>query len=314
MIRPHAAGWHRGYDSRAPVWVEINSHGFRGPEPFDHPEVRVAFIGDSITFDCGVPWENTFIALIEHNWRVQHGKTQWECLNFGLSDSGLDQYGLKLKHHVLPHTPDAVVVDFYLNDSRPPQGFLGETGKAVWERKLMRSGFYNLLSVRKLHRKYRVAKYSRRRDLLNRFRWTKRFYDKTYLNDEASWHALLAEADYDWGAAWLPATWDSVAEKMTQIKGMCSTNGIELFCVCFPASPQVEVGNRYANIRYPQERMADLCALIEVPYLDLLPAFLQSTNTHLFSDQCHLTSAGNQLVAETLGPWLLEKLKGKVRQ
>ncbi len=308
-IQPNAKGWYRSYDGKVPNLVRINSVGIRGPELDARHAMRIAFVGDSITFDGGVPEDKTFVARIEetlNKWRLG-GHGRWECLNFGTTDAGVDEYVLKLKHHVLETKPDAVVVCFYLNDSRPPQGFLGETGKASWEHKLERSKLYNLITVRKLHRHMRVVRYGSHPELLNRFKWAPRFAGKLYRRDSRDWRMLVKEAQYDWGAAWKRDTWAGVEDGFKQLKDLCASQNIPLLWVCFPVSPQVEIPADFPDRTYPQEMCANVAAKLRIPFHDLLPA-LTVAGSGVFSDQCHLNVRGNDVVAQRLTPWLRDQL------
>ena len=305
-IVPGSSGLHRPYEGRDPVTVRINSEGFRGPEPRTDSVTRVVFVGDSIVFDGGVPDEKTFVRLAEErlNRSLPSRRCPAECLNLGTTDAGAAQYVAKVKHHALGLRPDLIVVGFYLNDARPPQGFLGEDGYSAAERGLVRSPFYRLLTVRRGHEIYRLVKFSRDKTLSVRFRWTNRFKAGIWTSDRKEWERLVAEAEYDWGAGWVENTWPAVEEHLSMIVGLCRQNGILPAIVCFPVSPQVQVADPFPSMQYPQEKLAEIARRIGVPLLDLLPALREHRQEPLFNDQCHLTSPGNRVVADELAPWI----------
>lgn len=304
-IRPNSSGWHRPYEGRRPILVHVNSNGLRGPELREGAHPRIAFVGDSITFDGGVEWEDSFVALVESKLGAPDGV---ECLNFGTTDAGIVQYELKVRHHVSELEVDALVVCLYLNDSRPPQGFLGETGHEPWESKLAHSAAYSLLTVRELHRQVRAWRIGNDPEMLNRFKWVGRFRAGAYRESEADWLALVQEAQYDWGAAWNEENWAPIESGMAAIAEACRERDITLLGAIFPVSPQVEITRPHANLDLPQQRAGEIMAALDIPYLDLLPALRARRTESLFNDQCHLTAAGNEVVAEALAPWLAEIL------
>jgi len=308
-IVPSIMGLHKSFDGKdQPVLVGINSAGIRGAELKKEAGFRIAFLGDSITFDGGVKWENTFTALIEEKFRKSHISENIECLNFGTSDAGIKQYFLKLKHHVLMLKPDAVVVCFYLNDSRPPQGFLGEDEKDSFDKFLESSILYELIVIRKLHYRIRLMKYVRDPLLKKRFRWGKRFYSKKYINDIDEWKKMVKEAEFDWGAGWKKETWAVVEKYLIMMKELCEKNGIKLLMACFPVSPQVEIEYNTKDLDYPQRRLESLAKQLEIPFYDLLPIMKENKNKALLCDQCHLTTSGNMVVGDALFNWLNEEL------
>jgi lysophospholipase L1-like esterase len=305
-IVPNVVGLHRPYIGEKPILVKINSQGFRGPELRNTPTRRIAFIGDSIVFNGGVEYDQTFVAIIERylNKTVPTGKLSYECLNLGTTDAGIDQYYLKSKHHVLGLGPEAIVLNFYLNDSRPPQGFLGEDGYSSWERTLRQSIFYRLYTVRMLTELIYRAKYARHPDLMHRLRWVPRFMKGAWVHDEQEWRKLVSEADCDWGAAWREETWQYVGEYLKAIHDLCQSNHIRLLCVCFPVMPQVEINKAFDGLEYPQEQFRHLTERMAIPVYDLLPYLRKFRDKKLFYDQCHLTPGGNRIVAEALVSWL----------
>jgi len=305
-IRPDARGWHRPYDGNMPILIRINSQGFRGPPPRENSSRKIAFVGDSITFDGGVKWKDTFVALVEKklNGVNPQDEIDWECLNLGTTDAGIRQYYLKVRNHVLELKPDIIVIGFYLNDSRPPQGFIGESGRLPWEHWLTNSFLYRSFIVRKLHRMFRVWRITHNPDLRNRFKWGRLFGTKKYRESETSWQKLVEEARYDWGAAWQPESWKSVQYYVGKISELCKARDIRLLWLNFPASPQAEIKKPYDNLHYPQRMAQKIAEKYNIPYLDLLPALRKHKIKDVFNDQCHLKVFGNRVVSEAVFNWL----------
>jgi len=305
-IVPHAVGLHRPYEGQTPVTVRINGHGFRGPDPNTNARTRVVFVGDSIVFAGGVPDETTFVRVSEGilNRSLSDSQRPVECLNLGTTDAGTVQYAAKVRDHALHLKPDVIVLGFYLNDSRPPQGFLGEDGYGNGERRLVNGLLYRSAAVRGLHTVYRSVKFSRNKRLSVRFRWVDRFRSGVWTDDPEACKRLIEEADYDWGAAWVTSSWSAVERDLTVMADLCRKQDVRFVLVCFPASPQVHFTGSFPRLFYPQEKLASICAEMSIPFLDLLPVLRGHRDEHLFSDQCHLTATGNHVAAEALAPWL----------
>lgn len=310
-IKENAFGLHEAYDPGEPVLIQINSRGFRGREPLDTPTRRVVFVGDSIVFSGGLWLKDTFVKKTERliNARRQLPDPPVETLNLGMTDTGIAEYLLKIEHHALGLNPAAIVLGFYLNDSRPPQGFLGEDGSSPAEQSLKRSVFYRLRTVQRLHKVYRHAKFSRNRELAQRFRWAPRFFSGAWVHDEEEWRLLYEEADYDWGAAWSEASWQEVESALARMAGLCRESGVRLLLVCFPASPQTVVPPSFPDYRKPQDRLQAIARRLAIPLLDLLPRLRKIGSSNLFVDQCHLTAWGSEVVARELAPWLAMRLR-----
>jgi lysophospholipase L1-like esterase len=108
--RPHASALYFGN------LVEINSHGFRGPEVGAKKQGlrRIALIGDSITFGH-VPYDETLAVCLTANLR-QRGD-QSEVVNCGVSGYSASHIAVMLERQVLDLSPDAIVYVFCDNDA-----------------------------------------------------------------------------------------------------------------------------------------------------------------------------------------------------
>ncbi|MBI4676174.1 MAG: SGNH/GDSL hydrolase family protein [Elusimicrobia bacterium] len=298
-IKPHARGWHKAYDAPGDVMVEVNSQGIRGPELMSSPAKRFVFIGDSITFDGGVVWEDSFPAIVQRKFRDE-GLEGWETVNLGMTDTGVVQYLAKVEHHGLALKPDMVVLCLYLNDSRPPQGFIGQDGQKGWEWRLKGSLLHRLYVVKAVHYWMRYFMVTHEPGLKARLDWVPRYVKKAYHEDSSDWKKLVEEARYDWGAAWTEESWRVIAEHAGKIKKLCDSRGVLLGIVLFPVSAQVYMERLFDGADFPQRRAASMARDLGVPFLDLLPALRPHAARRLYCDHCHLTKEGNAVVAEIL--------------
>jgi lysophospholipase L1-like esterase len=91
----------------------FNSQGLRDRERAlakPEGEWRLAVLGDSFVEGFGVEMEQAFPARLE-------AMTGDAVLNFGLQNTGPVEYARMLRHLVLKHSPDAVLVCFFANDA-----------------------------------------------------------------------------------------------------------------------------------------------------------------------------------------------------
>ena len=93
------------------VVYRSNALGFRDEGPAPAPGVRrVAILGDSFSFGYGVPFEETFGALLDAS--LAGAAVQ----NFALPGYGMDQMWLTQREHVLPLRPALLIVAFISDD------------------------------------------------------------------------------------------------------------------------------------------------------------------------------------------------------
>ncbi len=99
--------------------IRTNKHGFRDR---DHPHVknkgnlRVAFVGDSVTLGIGVEEEDTFVRVFEHEAGVSRLSFNVEAMSFAVDGYNAIQVLELLRDRVLPFTPDIIVYVMCMND------------------------------------------------------------------------------------------------------------------------------------------------------------------------------------------------------
>ncbi|MFQ5842713.1 MAG: SGNH/GDSL hydrolase family protein [Thermodesulfobacteriota bacterium] len=306
-FRPGVSGWHIGYDN-FPVTIQINSKGFRGPEIRESPERRIVFIGDSIVFDGGVKQEKTFISLTEKLFREEG--VDVEIVNAGTTDVGVDQYLLQVKSdRIQALDPDVIVVGLYLNDSRPPQGHLGE--KHMLQKILDMPVVRDLAMRQLIIEKYINIKLKLNQISTQRFDWVQRFLSGRWRTDLSQFKQMVQEARYDWGAAWELSFDDVVFPALREIRDLCLKNGITMALVLFPVGPQVYTEFEDPYIDYPQARLLEFAKRERLSVLDLLLILRTYRHEPLFTDHAHLNQKGNEVVAYSIFPFLKEILNSQ---
>lgn len=109
------------------VSVVVNSIGLRGPEPVEpRParSLRIAAIGDSVTFGLGVEESATWPRELERVLRAERPDLRVEVENYGVCGYTTVDESLVLEAKALARGADVVVVGYCLNDPElvPTQG------------------------------------------------------------------------------------------------------------------------------------------------------------------------------------------------
>jgi lysophospholipase L1-like esterase len=287
------------------VSVRINEAGLRMDREIPlarTPGVpRVLFLGDSFTFGQGVEARQRFTDLIQRDW------PQAEILNFGVSGTGTDQQLLHFREQGSQYSPDLVVLDFYVGCAarncqvalQTPQGwrlkprFEMEQGSLV----LTHVPVPDTL-VTNLQDLYPYDLKAGWAALANRF-----------LREHSRLYSLLRSkfaSNLMYDSTQKP--WQLTAAIVRQMAKEVRGNGCQ-FAVAF--FPSWEEANRGGSTQL-RDQIRDLCAELDVPFLDLLPVFqekqkdtVSERNTPLyFPKDKHWTAEGHKLVAGELLPWL----------
>ena len=126
MTLPHPLLGHIQAPDRSGVFqgVEIrtNSLGMRSPEPAEHGDRRILFLGSSITLGWGVKEEESLSGLL---WeRFAGEQTSTEVLNGGVANYNATRYVGLFFEKFQPLQPTDIVIHYFLNDVEilPPTG------------------------------------------------------------------------------------------------------------------------------------------------------------------------------------------------
>lgn len=111
---------HRGFT------FATDAHGLRRGERWDYEpgradDLRILFLGDSVTLGWGVDDEDTWVRSLESRLRATDGRTV-RCLNAGHLMFDTVQEASLLAAWGPVHRPDVVVVTFVFNDVHPTWG------------------------------------------------------------------------------------------------------------------------------------------------------------------------------------------------
>jgi len=278
-LKSKSRGWHTGY-SNEPTMVEINSEGFRGPELKASPAQRIIFIGDSIVFNGFVQQKQTFTALLEDQFQKDGHNV--EITNAGTSDVGIKQYLLQAKHNRFDrYKPDLIVIGVYLNDSRPPQGFLGEN-QDKFLNFLLYSPLKHLALSHYIRWGYVTIQFKIGKKYPMRFDWVDRFVSGAWKDDLEEFQRTVIEAKFDWGAAWHVSFKTIVYPALVELRDLYVKKEARFAVVLFPVSLQVQTRLTDPFIDFPQRQLSTFAEKENIPFLDLLPFMRRDKNRRLF--------------------------------
>lgn len=323
---------------RANVRGVTNSFGHHDTEiPVAKKEgaVRIVALGDSITFGVNVPMQRTYPQVLERRLRRALPGRDVDVINTGMSGNTAFQEYVDLER-ALPFEPDAVVLQFTLNDVTEPYQVLRRYGGSGED--------YHGVQVSYLHYQLsqRFAFYRAMRKVLARFRFgtTTRteVAEKAKEREIYAAHELVAHPD----DPRLEEAWREYLSSLQRIVDLAESRSIPLVVLASPYDFQLRQRPSRAE---PQARLREFARERELPYVDLLAclqedllASLRSeglkvrgttpeqsipfVNKHYprrpakfwrgyFLDYDHYNVEGHRYVAERLLPVLFDTLRRK---
>ncbi|HIA64710.1 TPA: SGNH/GDSL hydrolase family protein [Candidatus Poribacteria bacterium] len=291
------------------ITIQINSLGWRDREiPFEKQEgtFRIVALGDSITFGWGVELNETYVKQLETILRTQHPNRNYEVINIGIEDLGLQEELKLLKQVGLNFQPDLVLLGFYLNDARPIGGFPNESKPTWFHRRYTFRQIANLVPLTKVIAKKVLIKFGvMKPNASSRFRWINTFAKREWVTNQGEMRQLIESADLDWGVAWKPESWIAINRYIQEMQEVTQSAGCPLAVVCFPVSVQVE--SDFLSADEPQQHLSTICQSRSIPFLNLLLSF-RHWNTMvgelLFFDLCHPKPLAHKKVAKVISEFL----------
>lgn len=305
---PGKTGFERHWSGQGRAAFRINSLGLRGPEiqvPKPVGVFRVLLLGDSITLGGRLPEEETFASRLERLLAPEKAET----INAGVGDVGLREEE-RLLGEVGPRVEtDLLLLCWYLNDARPPQGFPEEV---VYRNPLVRwiegqewlQGSYLAGFLYDRLRRFLVARrLASLEGTSRRFDWIKTYQEGTWARDPAAFERLVEEARFDWGDAWSDDSLRWTAGRILALRGWARSRGARFAIAAFPEHAQVYApAGRFVD--KPQKALGAFAKDNGIPFLDLLEPLRPRRSEPLFYDNCHYTPRGNAVVAEALAGFL----------
>jgi lysophospholipase L1-like esterase len=291
--REKPAGWliadaELGYRLN-PALPSFNSLGIRhreitAPTPGDPP--RFVVLGDSVAWD-----EHGFVEQVAD--RLQDGTNgPMEIINAAVPGYTTYQERMLFEHRLSVVSPRFVLLQYCLNDNHRFLHKLDEGGQWV--------------VIPELHQRHRGREAS----------WLPTWIDKSYIVQRLRWilrarvrQQREAGDPFPWrhsdefGNAWIDATWGEQESQIRAIRDLSAESGARFAIVLFPLESQLSKEALELDRAYtltPQRKLAEIATRLDIPLLDLQPAFLASSEGPLFRDGLHLTAAGHDVAARQL--------------
>ena len=271
-----------------PALDEISSLGLRNPEievEKTAGKKRVVILGDSVTVLTNNE-PNTPEGLIAQ-LRDLIGD-RGEVVNGAVSGYTIYQQRMILEQELLRFSPDVVVVQHTLNDNQKFLHKFADSGR--------------LLVTEEAQRAYAAEG----KGLL--YSLSQRSYVALRLR-----MALLgqgkSEEKYVWDRypgfphSWQDESWEFAAEQLTAIRDMSESVGARVVVLSVPFGPQFEeplLSEEREYVTKPQRKMAEVCAELNIPLVDLFPHFESQGGEEIFYDLVHMIPKGHRIAAEQL--------------
>jgi len=274
----------------------INSRGMRCPDfPVEKPEgeVRLLIVGDSVTFGYKVTEGEDYPHILQKYLEGHYHGLSPRVLNAGVNGYSTREESMFLDREGSAFRPDIAIIGFVLNDASP---YARAYQRGQFRDLLNRSGRYGIMAgaYDLLQRLYVVRSIG----------WLTKM-SRRWAKPERDLHELRKEINRDEMELDTESAVEGFAEALEDLNDMFEwsrEHEAEVLLVCFPIRFQLE--ERPVPGR-PQKRLAEFCRSLRVPFLDLLPAFREQAEDDLFLDITHLSPAGNDLAARTIGDYLI---------
>lgn len=288
-----------GYRPR-PGFEGFNEHGLRD-DPVEVPKrrFRILMLGDSLPF-YGDSAADTVPGHLERALHENPALAPSEVVNAGVRGYTNYQELVYLEKYGAALEPDLVGVSFVLNDLHEilhqfevvNGEIVGQTYSFSSEaQQRVESPLYRLLS------RSHFLVWLRRRlavfdDLI-----------ELYTGDGYSF-----ELRPDFNTAWQEEPWRAVEAQLAQMTELGRERGFGVFLVVFPFAEQFRadyLARDPAYVRFPQRRLAEICARLGIPLLDLWDALEPAADFE--PDRIHLTAAGRRRSGEAIARFLAER-------
>lgn len=282
-----------------PIEYAINSSGFRDKTNGNcklrkFNDIKIAFVGDSITYGIGVNYENVFSSVVETY--LSKIKLKSKTINLGISGYNTLQQLAILEYKAIPLNPDVVILAYFLNDIERRKTQMIPNSLQYFLR-YFHFGVFLLKHIATVMENSDVKKAEY---LLNNEdeNIKKVSYCNGYANQIINSYNTTA--------------WEDNKKIILSMKNMCIKKGIKKFAVVvFPFKDQVE-GICPAT---PQNKISKFLSDNEIPFLDITEVYRiylgKETNKkemlYWQSDNIHPNARGHIIAGEAISEWFLSE-------
>jgi len=277
----HQPGFEGSWDGSH---FEINSLGFRGPEPKDPstPKLyRVLCLGSSWTYGAGVDIEDTWARLLELQLAARMPEREVEVLNFGVRGWGSEQYLEAWRRYGVDLVPDLVILEWSLADLPGMSELLSPLPP---DSPPSSAGLFEQLKRTAVARHFGAE-------------WRHR-------GRKERWEELIAAVSVDLE----PWRTEGRAALRAELEELClelRAKGARPVLLCAPFEFQVR---KESADRSPESALGMISSGLDLPYFPARPTLRQylseraslKPSVFLRGDLYHLNATGHELVSEDL--------------
>ena len=276
-----------------------NRLGLRNREIAPKPPgtTRILFLGDSLIWSGETSSRALYTEVIETRLNARR-PYRIEVVNAGVPGYTTFQELEFLRIHGLGMEPDAVLLGFVFNDLYYPYLHRPQADQAL------------------------DGEPDARRQRFDRGTVAGRIFGRSYMAHETAaaagvlWRWLRGRPTFpfdqraDFYLAWKDYGWVNARRLIGEMKAMLAERGVPLYIAVFPVVDQVDPRYRQLDIDYvlsPQRRIRRISDELAIPLVDLTEPLRAHGGTRLFSDYVHLKGEGNDVVADQLEAFLVER-------
>jgi len=279
-----------------PKFPGYNSEGFHDREFTPKSgQFRVMVLGDSVAVGGDSPTD-TFPSYIEQNLQKAKSPRPLEVINVSVRGYTNYQELLFLKKYAGKYQPDALLVQFCLNDLHKfLHSFQVEDGKIV-------PGSYQF-STEAMKEATGLGRLVRKSLLLS---W---LAGKLPVASSVVGAKLSGEPEFvhgvDIGSAWREDAWPPIASQVAEMQQWAKAHGIPILMTVVPPKVQYTTAHLQkdkAFVLLPQTRLREICERLGIPFYDLYP----DLSAERFIDSIHFDQQGRKMIGARLARFLAE--------
>lgn len=305
-----------------------NSLGLRGPAVDSEAKERILILGDSMTLGLEVSDQETFCSVLNERLGAE-----WQIFNSGCSGYGPIEESAAIDRLAPELKPTRIIIMFFCGNDYLDAGQDGKTYLVIGGRLIARQRYEETSPTSRFFKNIAARFWSTGFVRLARRVGGEKKYEpnleKKYVGtcgmDNTAVRVLMDKEDYNTidpiKEPFVSRGWKRMPEHFTKIREQAANLHIPLTVAILPLPVAYDLGlhtrlslhwkvpPRSFDPMRPTRKMVELLSQLNIPTLDLAPAFKKSPEgelLHLPAD-LHLSVEGHRLVAEALRDYLLSQ-------
>lgn len=281
---------------------QLNSQGFKGAEfnSLTNKDLKIVALGDSFTF-AAVPYQHSYLNIVEK--LLSNNSTLPGIINLGIPGIGPKDYLSVLVHEGLEVQPDMILLTLFIGDD------IIQSSPQSWFQELYVMRLYSY-----------IVEHYKNRPALQIGTQNVEHCDTCPVLPNNTFMNLMTERlnFYQTDSQLLQRNIQPTLSIIKQISAICDDNSITLAVVIAPDVIQVESQLQARIIKTttttapgyqfdkPNNVLAHELEMMDIPYLDLLPFFINGTTPLYLPRDVHWNIAGNTLAAKQVSLFINE--------